>query len=55
MKSKIGWMNAERGDDSDDDGDAGAEDAFPELVEMLQKRHLPFGQCLESSICRRHP
>ena len=37
----------EGGDDSDDDGDAGADDAFPELVEMLQKRHLPLGQRLD--------
>jgi hypothetical protein len=32
----------ERGGDADDDGDTGADDAFPELVEMLQKRHLAF-------------
>ena len=39
-----GLDEGEGGDDADDDGDAGADDAFSELVEMLQKRHLPFGQ-----------
>ena len=33
----------ERGHDPEPDSDARAQDALPELVEMLQKRHLPFG------------
>ena len=36
----MGLMKAKPSADADRDAEAGLHDAFPELVEMLQKRHL---------------